>query len=248
MLKKIAAICLLGASIAFPGTAHAADKIRVGVTTTGIPFTFVDPQTKEIKGAMVDLAKAIAADNGLEASFEIVAFSALIPSLATGKIDMISAGMLITDQRKEAASFSSPVFSYGEAMFVAADDKQNYTLDALKGQPVGAQIGSAFVDPLKELGIFSEVKLYDGIADIMREVKLGRIKAGFGDQPIVAYQIANNPGLGVRLVDGYKPLKSSDVAPAVAKQNADLLSKINASVAKLKASGELSRIFAKYGL
>jgi polar amino acid transport system substrate-binding protein len=248
MLKKIAAICLLGASLAFPGTAHAADKIRVGVTTTGIPFTFVDPATKEIKGAMVDLAKAIAADNGLEASFEIVAFSALIPSLNTGKIDMISAGMLITDQRKEAASFSSPVFSYGEAMFVAADDKQNYTLDALKGQPVGAQIGSAFVDPLKALGIFSEVRLYDGIADIMREAKLGRIKAGFGDQPIVAYQIANNPGLGVRLVDGYRPLKSGDIAPAVAKQNADLLLKINASIAKLKANGELSRIFAKYGL
>jgi polar amino acid transport system substrate-binding protein len=188
------------------------------------------------------------ADNGLEASLEIVAFSALIPSLNTGKIDIISAGMLITDQRKEAVNFSSPVFSYGEAMFVAANDKQNYTLDALKGQPVGAQIGSAFVEPLKALGIFSEVKLYDGIADIMREVKLGRIKAGFGDQPIVAYQIANNPDLGVRLVDGYRPLKSGDIAPGVAKRNADLLSKINASVAKLKASGELARIFAKYGL
>ncbi|MDD1523637.1 MULTISPECIES: substrate-binding periplasmic protein [Bradyrhizobium] len=247
-MPKIAAILWLGASLVLNGTAWAAEKIKVGVTTTGIPFTFVDPENHEIKGAMVDLAKAIAADNGWEVSFEIVAFSALIPSLNTGKIDLISAGMLVTDQRKEAVSFADPVFAYGEAMFVAADDRKNYTLEALKAQPVGAQIGSAFVEPLKGLGLFSDVKLYDGIADIMREVKLGRVKAGFGDQPIVAYQIVHNPALGVRLVEGYKPLKSSDVAPAVAKQNVDLLRRVNASIGKLKASGELARIFAKYNL
>jgi polar amino acid transport system substrate-binding protein len=168
--------------------------------------------------------------------------------LSTHKIDLISAGMLATDERRKVIDFSAPVYSYGEAMFVAANNSSNYTVQDLKGETVGAQIGTTFADSLKALGIFGEVKLYDSIADIMRDVKLGRIKAGFGDQPIIAYQIAKNPDLGVRLVAGYQPMKSGDVCIGVAKDNPELLKKVNDSIAKLKANGQLKAIFAKYGL
>lgn len=248
MLIKKLMIGAFGLALVMSGSAVAADTVKVGVTTTGVPFTFVDTSSQEVTGAMVDLAHAIAADNGLEAQFDITAFSALIPSLDSGKIDVISAGMLVTEERQKAVDFSDPVYSYGEAMFVAADNSENYTIEALKGETIGAQIGTSFADALKALGVFGEIKLYDSIADVMRDVKLGRIKAGFGDAPIVAYQITNNPSLGVRLVEGYKPLKSGYVALAVSKENAELLGKINTSIAKLKESGELNKIFAKYGL
>ena len=118
----------------------------------------------------------------------------------------------------------------------------------LKGETVGAQIGTTFADALRALGVFGEVKLYNSIADIMRDVKLGRIKAGFGDQPIVAYQILKNPDVGVRLVVGYQPIKSGNVCLGISKDNPKLLEKVNASIAKLKANGQLKAIFAKYGL
>lgn len=244
-LKSIAAGAL---SLVLSHAAAAAEEIRVGVTTTGIPFTFVDVATQQTTGAMVDLARAIAEDNGMEARFEVTAFSALIPSLETGKLDVISAGMLATDERRAVVDFSDAVYSYGDAMFVAADDARNYTIEDLKGEVVGAQIGTTFADKLKALGVFGEVRLYDGLAEIMRDVQLGRIKAGFGDQPIVAYQIAKMPQLGVRLVEGYTPLGEGDVALAVSKNNPELLARINASIAKLKASGKLAEIFAQYGI
>lgn len=247
MKLKIIAACAAALAIGAAAPAMAED-LTVGVTTTGVPFTFVDTTTQEPTGAMVDLAKAIAEDNGMTAKFEIVAFSALIPALQSGKIDLISAGMFATDKRKEVVDFAEPVYAYGDAMFVAADASENYTIEDLKGETVGAQVGTTFADTLTALGVFGEVKLYDSIADIMRDVKLGRIKAGFGDQPIVAYQIAQNPALGVRLVEGYAPLKSGEVATAVAKTNPELLAKVNASIAKLKESGALEEIFAKYGL
>lgn len=234
--------------LTFANIALAADTMKVGVTTTGVPFTFIDTTSQKVTGAMVDLASAIGQNLGMKPDFEVTAFSSLIPSLNTGKIDVISAGMLVTEARKKAVDFSDPVHSYGDAMFVAADNTENYTIEALKGEVVGAQIGTTFADDLQGLGTFKEVKLYDGIADIMRDVKLGRIKAGFGDQPIVAYQIQHNPALGIRIVDGYKPMKTGDVALAVSKKNPELLAKINSTVAKLKESGELAKIFAKYGL
>ncbi|WP_433850307.1 ABC transporter substrate-binding protein [Brucella pseudogrignonensis] len=232
----------------FANIALAADTMKVGVTTTGVPFTFIDTASQRVTGSMVDLASAIGQDLGVQPEFEVTAFSSLIPSLDIGKIDVISAGMLVTEARKKAVDFSDPVYSYGDVMFVAADNTENYTIEALKGEVVGAQIGTTFADELKGLGTFKEVKLYDGIADIMRDVKLGRIKAGFGDQPIIAYQIQHNPALGVRIVDGYKPMKTGYVALAVSKKNPELLNKINSAIAKLKTNGELTKIFAKYGL
>ncbi|MAA99815.1 MAG: amino acid ABC transporter substrate-binding protein [Stappia sp.] len=244
-MKKLAATLVVSIGLATPAL---AEDLTVGVTTTGVPFTFVDTATQKPTGAMVDIAEAIASDTGMTAKFELTAFSALIPALTTGKIDLISAGMFASDKRKEVVDFSTGVYTYGDAMFVAADDDTAYTVDMLKGEAVGAQVGTVFADKLNALGIFSEVKQYDSLADIMRDVKLGRIKAGFGDKPIVAYQISQNPGFGVRLVEGYEPMSQGTVALAVAKDNPELLETVNAALAKMKESGELAKIFAKYGL
>ncbi|WP_186390015.1 MULTISPECIES: ABC transporter substrate-binding protein [unclassified Stappia] len=245
MIKKLAATLILSVGLTLPSLAK---DLTVGVTTTGVPFTFVDTATQKPTGAMVDIAEAIAAEAGLTVKFELSAFSALIPALTTGKIDLISAGMFASEKRMEVVDFSTGVYTYGDAMFVAAADDTAYTLDMLKGETVGAQVGTVFADKLNSLGIFSEVKQYDSLADIMREVKLGRIKAGFGDKPIIAYQIAQNPDFGVRLVEGYTPMSEGTVALAVAKDNPELLETVNAALAKMSDSGELAKIFAKYGL
>lgn len=248
MVSKLVVRAFALVSLAMATQALAAQTMTVGITPTGVPFTFVDTATQKPTGAMVDLAAAIAADVGVDVQFQINAFPALIPALTTGKINLISASMFMTEKRKEVVAFSLPVYTYGEAMFVVASDSKNYTLQDLKGETVGAQIGSTYADALQALGVFGEVKLYDSIADMMRDVSVGRIKAGFGDQPIVAYQLSRKSDLGVRLVEGYQPMKQGEVALAVAKDNPQLLQEVNASITKFKASGQLAAIFAKYGL
>ncbi|MBM1816355.1 ABC transporter substrate-binding protein [Pseudosulfitobacter pseudonitzschiae] len=244
---KLRSLAIAGA-LALCAAQSQAEDLTVGVTTTGVPFTFVDTATQQPTGAMVDLAAAIAEDLQMTPDFAVSQFSALIPALQTGKIDVISAGMFATDKRKEVVDFSTPVYSYGDVAFVKADDEGSYQLDDFAGEVVGAQIGTTFADQLQAKGIFSEVKLYDSLVDIMRDVQLGRIKAGFGDKPIIAYQIAQNPNLGVKLVEGYTPMGTGEVALAVSKENPELLEKVNASIAEMEKSGELAEIFGKYGL
>lgn len=249
MFLKSVATLLVSVSLGLAAApAWAKDVLKVGITTTGTPFTFVDTATQKPTGAMVDLAAAVAREIGAEAQFEITAFSALVPGLSSGRLDLISAGMYATPARREIVDFSEIVYRYGEGMFVKAGDPKAYTFDDLKGEAVGAQIGTVFGDLLEKKGIFKEVKRYESIADIMRDVKLGRIKAGFGDQPIVAYQVAKNPDLGVRLVPGYESMQMGDICIAVAKDKPELRAKVDAAIAKLKASGELKTIFAAYGL
>ena len=67
--------------------------------------------------------------------------------------------------------FSEPVYTYGEGLVVPKADAKAYTSqEDLKGTVVGAQVGTAFVDALKKTGLFSEVKVYDTIPDILRDV------------------------------------------------------------------------------
>src|SRR3982750_4892111 len=227
----------------------AQQVLKVGSTPTGIPFTFLDTKTNSIQGVMVDLITEIAKDAAFQVQIEPMQFSALVPSLTSNKIDIISAAMFATAPRKEVIDFSDAVYTYGEGLVVPKTDAKNYaSQEDLKGETVGAQVGTAFVDALKKTGLFAEVKVYDTIPDILRDVNAGRLKAGFADYPILAYNLKQGGFPEVRLVDGYKPVTVGSVGIGVRKGEAALLGKINASLAKLKANGTIDKILDKWGL
>src|SRR4029077_6340906 len=122
-------------------------------------------------------------------------------------------------------------YTYGEGLVVPKTDMKDYTtLEDLKGEIVGAQVGTAFVDALKKTGLFSEVKAYDTIPDILRDVNAGRLKAGYADYPILAYNLKQGGFPEVRLVDSYKPATVGTVSIGIRKTDGDLLGKINASL------------------
>src|SRR3981081_1633250 len=124
------------------------------------------------------------------AETEPMQFSTLIASLTSNKVDIISAAMFATAARKEVIDFSDPVYTYGEGLLVPKTDKKDYaTLEDLKDEVVGAQVGTAFVDALKKTGLFSEVKVYDTIPDILRDVNTGRLKAVSASSPRLAYNL-----------------------------------------------------------
>jgi polar amino acid transport system substrate-binding protein len=240
----MAAIALCGAT-----SVSAQQSLKVGSTPTGAPFTFLDTKTNTIQGLMVDLITEIGKDAGFSVAVEPMQFSTLIASLTANKIDIISAAMLATPARKEVIDFSDPVYPYGEGLIVPKSDTRNYaSAEDLKGEVVGAQVGTAYVDALKKTGLFAEVKVYDTIPDILRDVNTGRLKAGYADYPILAYNLSQGMFPEVRLVTSYKPSTVGTVAIGVRKSDGELLKKINASLAKLKENGTVAKILDKWGL
>ena len=221
----------------------------VGATRTGNPFTFLDTRTHTIQGVMIDLLDAVANDAGFRIGIQPMPFLALIPALTVKQIDIIAVPMLITAPRREVIDFSDPVFSYPEGLVVNINDKTAYrSLAELKGQVVGAQAGTIYVEFLKKNLEPAEVKVYDSLAEVVREVSLGHIKAGMGDARIVRYQLAHDAGLWARLVPTYEPRLTGSVGIAVRKSDTELLNKINASLAKLRADGTIDKILAKWGV
>lgn len=244
-LLRLLALCLVFAS----SVASAQAPLRVGSTPSGIPFTFLDTKTNKISGVMVDLIHEIGKDQGFGVEINAMPFSSLIAALQGNKIDLIAAAMYITPPRQEVVDFSDPIYAYGEGLFVSAKDTKDYkSYQELKGEVVGVQIGTAYVKPLQESGLFKEVKVYDSISDIMRDVNVGRIKAGFGDYPIVGYQLGLGSFPDTRLVKSYKPVWVGSVGIAVRKGDKATLDKINAALRKFKADGTTDRVLARWNL
>ncbi len=241
MAILVCALCSAGAA--------RAQAYRVASTPTGVPFTFLNTKTNTVQGVMVDLMQAMAKDQGFAVDIQAMPFSTLIPSLTGNKIDIICAALGMTPQRAEVVDFTDPVYAYGEAMVVNAKDQKPYRgLEDLKGEVVGTQVGTVYVEPMRKTGLFSEVRVYDSLADVMRDVSLGRVKAGFGDFPMIAYQVSLGVHKDVRLVKEHKPTVEVKIGMAVRKGDENLKAKLNASLAKLKADGTLDRILAKWGL
>ena len=220
--------------------------VAIGSSPTGVPFSFVDPWTNKLTGSMVDAATAVVRNAGFTAETAITPFSALIPSLAAGKIDMIAAAMLRTPERERVVTFSDPIYHYAGALIVRGDDKRVWTdLGQVGTMRVGAQIGSRFIDQLHQAGA-RNVSTYESLVDIMRDLENGRIDIGYGDEPILRYQLRVGGRRNVRIVEQFRAPAMEELCLVMRKDDSRL-KKINAAIARLTVR-DIPAINRKWGL
>ncbi len=95
------------------------DKLIVAMELAYPPFETKD-ENGDPTGVSVDLAKAIGEHIGKEVEIVNTAWDGLIPSLQTGKADMIISSMTITAVREEEVDFSIP---YANSMLAILTNK-----------------------------------------------------------------------------------------------------------------------------
>jgi len=245
---------LAGVTLALAATAGLstvqAETLKVGSTSTGVPFTFLDIKTQKIQGMMVDVIDAVGQEAGFTPQVTAVDFASLIPSLRSNRIDIISAAMLSTPARSKVIDFSDPVFPYGEGLIVNKDDDTDYSQDLTETEDkvIGAQQGTIYLDQLRKMDGIGEIRVYDSLADLMREAQLGRIDAGVGDKPIMAYQMSQGKYDALKFANGYESQFGGSISLGVRKGDEALLTRINEALATLKDNGEIDRLAKKWGL
>lgn len=223
-------------------------QLRVVTTAASIPHGFMDPASGTLKGVMVEVAQGIAKRLGVEVKLTDVAFSGLIPTLTSGRADLISAPLFITEERSRVVDFSTPIYGWGEGVVVAAGAKKQYArFEDLKGARVGALIDSVQFKMLKDLP-GTQVVTYQDYPTMLTDVRVGRIDLGIVDPPGIAYQIRSKVATGVKLDTAYVPQKSFDVGVALQKSNPKLLAAVNEALEDMRKTGEMEAILKKWGL
>jgi polar amino acid transport system substrate-binding protein len=98
-----------------PAPSSTNGTVVVGVSSGGFPFEAV--QDGELTGYEIELAKRFAAYIGKELRLVDVDFGALIPALASGKIQVIIADMFVTEERQKQIDFSDAYFTQDSVAF-----------------------------------------------------------------------------------------------------------------------------------
>lgn len=231
------------------GNAQAEETLRVGATPTAVPFNFLDTKTNSLQGVMIDITEALGKELGFTPQLQPIPFAGLVPSLQTDKIDMISSAFAINEQRAQVVDFSEALFSYGEEVIANTQDDTNYrSSQDLVGKVVGVQTGTVIVEPMKKQTGIKELRMYDSMADMVREVALGRIDVAIGDGPVMRYTVKQSGSTKLRVAEGYKKDIHITIGVAVRKGNSALLARINEGIAKIKADGTLDAILIKWNV
>ncbi|MDA8092146.1 MAG: ABC transporter substrate-binding protein/permease [Nitrospiraceae bacterium] len=210
----------------------------------GAPYAFPDPKDpSELVGFEVDLAQSIARELGVKAVESQNAWDSLIPALERGDFDFAMNGIEITEKRKERVLFSQPYYIYTEQLVVRKDENSIKSVNDLKGRTVGTLSGTVAQDILMGMrGV--NVKIYSGQVEPYQDLALGRLDAVLLDLPIAAYYARPNP----KLKFAGPPVGEGLYAIAIRKNDVQLKKKLDEVLAKLYRTGELKRIYEKWGL
>jgi polar amino acid transport system substrate-binding protein len=223
-------------------TAFAGEKkdtLIVGMELAYPPFEMTDT-TGQPTGVSVDLAKALGAALGMQVRIENMAFDGLIPSLKTGKIDLIISSMTATAERAQSIDFSDPYLHTGLCLLVRKNspvqgisdlDKAGMTVAVKKGTTGHSYAGRQ----LKQ----ARVLVLDKEAAAVLEVVQGKADAFIYDQMSTYSNWQRNPQTTRPIL---KPFQQESWAIGIRKGNDPLRARINTFLKEYRAAGGFEKL------
>ena len=226
--------------------------IWAGDQEGGGPYIFPrDDRPAEVTGFEVELAGLLARFLNVRSEFAQAQWDKLPDMLRTGKVHVIINGYEFTPSRVESMDASIPYYVYDLQLLARkADSAINSWADLKKHSgsarlKVGVLTGSAAdAYATSFCGDDCEVVRYDGSTDAMREVETTKIAATLQDGPVVSFYRERFPQLrriGETVSPGYYVMY-------VQKGQTALLKAINEAIILMIRSGEIERVYRKYGI
>lgn len=251
-LKKIAAIILSAAlvvALAACGSSKDSDSnkssgkaetLTMGTNASFPPYEYVDDNGK-IVGIDAEIAQAIADKLGMKLEIKDMEFESLVPAVKAKSIDLALAGMTVTDERKQSVNFSDS-YSTGVQVVIVKEGSDIKTVDDLKGKKIGVQAGTTSDTYCSEDFGEENVKQFSNGSLAVAALANGQVDCVVIDnEPAKNYVAANS---GLKILD--TEYVTEDYAIAIAKDNDELLKKVNDALKELKDDGTVGKIVGKY--
>jgi polar amino acid transport system substrate-binding protein len=240
--KQVRSLCVLLFMLLLctPGFAEdRKDTLTVGMELAYPPFEMTDTKGQP-NGVSVDLANALGAALGMKVQIQNMSFDGLIPSLKTGKIDVIISSMTATPERAQSIDFSDPYLQTGLCLLVRREspvqgiadlDKNGMTVAVKKGTT-----GHSFaVKQLKH----ARVLVLDKEAAAVLEVVQGKADAFIYDQMSTYSNWQRNQQTTRAIL---KPFQQESWAIGIRKGNDPLKARINAFLKEYRAAGGFEKL------
>ncbi len=220
-----------------------AQTYTVGTSAGFPPFEYVEDG--EIVGFDIDLMKAIAEEMDFEVEFRDIAFDSLPSAVKTGNIDIIAAGMTITEEREKALDFTESYYSANQSIIVQEDSEMN--ISVLYGDhDISVQTGTTgdlwVTENLKDQGILTgDIQRYDTFVLCVSDLVNGNVDAVVLDEPVAERYAEMRPVKIVGVI-----VTGENYGLAVNEGNTELLDTLNEGLRRVRESGKMDELVAKY--
>ena len=219
--------------------------IKIGVKYDAPPFGSLSPQTNQVTGFDVDIARAIAKKLlGSPDKVELVQVKSdnRIPLVQNGDIDAFVATATITPARMKTIDFSNVYYRAGQSLLV----KKNSPIKSYKdldGKGVCSVQGSTPEQTIRRLVPKANVVTFETYPECVTALRGGRVDAVTTDNVILGGFAAQDP-TQLELVGGLFTFEPYGIG--VRKGNDSLVKAINDTLADLKKSGEYAKIHEQW--
>ncbi|MBR2673917.1 MAG: basic amino acid ABC transporter substrate-binding protein [Mogibacterium sp.] len=225
-----------------------AQVLRVVTEATFAPFESTDEDTGEIIGFDPDMMAAIAEDQGLTLEWINMEFDSLIPAVNSNQGDIICAGMnKLAGDRAQMADFGDTYFE-SDLMLLVKSDSDLSGIDAVTSDmKLASQIGTTggdMVQEMKEEGKIADSVVLNQWTDCYLQLQNGEVQGVIVDKPVGEAYLKSHGDIAKFAGESFGD--HEEFAFAVKKGNTELLDKLNAGLANIKASGKYEELVDKW--
>lgn len=217
--------------------------LTVGLEATYPPMEYIDEETGELAGFDIELAKAIAADMGLEVKFVPVGFDAIFAGLDADKYDVVISAISVTEERQETLELSDTYLANQQVIISAKDGSQITSVDQLTGKKVAVQVGTTADEACQyyqnDKAMEFDLQQFDDMTAAFLALKSGSVDCVVTDLVVGDYYVNNNPNDYVKSCDN---LTNEPIAVAAKKSNQPLIDEVNKIIEEFKNDGTLANI------
>lgn len=245
LLAVVAAALSAVILISCGGGQEEKKPLLVGMELQYPPFEMTDKEGNP-SGISVDLAKALGEYLGREVEIVNIAWDGLIPSLKTGKIDLIISSMTITEERKKTIDFSIPYSKSYLSLLVNKNSPVEKFEDLnAEGRKLAVKKGTTGHVYAKEHLPKTELLVFDKENACVMEVVQGKADAFIYDQMTIYKNWKNNEETTKALLQPFqKDFEYWGVA--LQKGNDKLKAKVNEFIKQYKKDGGFDKLSYKY--
>ncbi|TVR47481.1 MAG: amino acid ABC transporter substrate-binding protein [Puniceicoccaceae bacterium] len=236
---------LLAAALLIAGCGPSAGDrpLVVGMELAYPPFEMTDERGRPT-GVSVDLARALAEHLGRELVIENIPFDGLIPSLRTGKIDLIISSMTATEARARSIAFSDPYLRTGLCLLVAADSEVDSIEDLRdSGRVVAVKRGTTGHIYATERLAEARLRVVDRESSAVLEVAQGKVDAFIYDQMSTWSHWQRNRSTTRALLD---PFQEEFWAVGLRQGDDELRAEVNAFLRTFRERGGFDDLGDRY--
>ncbi|MCC8371243.1 MAG: ABC transporter substrate-binding protein [Rickettsia endosymbiont of Pseudomimeciton antennatum] len=215
-------------------------SLIVATSADNPPYEFI--QNGQIVGFDIDIINAIGEKLEKKIIIKNFDFNGLLASLASENVDIVIAGLTVTEERKKHISFSAPyVTTNVSVLYRSTDDLKS--VEDLDNKVVGVQLGTTWAVIVQDLSKQFNIRTNYLLNNLMlvEELKSKVIDVVVLEESQSKKFIENNPDLASFSLTEF----SSKLAIAMPKDS-ELVEIVNKAISELKEDGTISRITKKW--